>query len=94
MVARYLLSSVADIHSAGIGISCKFLKTHFYTIYTYLVRLNYLTIQYRIQHKYLHIQKISSPPHPLRNRIKKVEVNAKLYEPLQLTPDKIRQKIK
>ena len=58
------------------------------------VRLNYLTIQYRIHHRYLNIQKISNPPHPLRNRIKKVEVNAKLYEPLQLTPDKIRQKIK
>ena len=30
-------TSVVDIHRAGIDISCKFLKTHFHTLYTYLV---------------------------------------------------------
>ena len=37
MVASSTTSSVvAGIHSAGIDISYKFLKTHLYTVYTYL----------------------------------------------------------
>ena len=27
---------VASIHKVGINISCKFLKTHFHTVFTYL----------------------------------------------------------
>ena len=38
----YQLSSVAGIHRAGIDTSSKFLKTHFHTLYTYLVCRKYM----------------------------------------------------
>ena len=41
-VSRRYVTSAAGIHSRGMDISCKFLKTHFYTIYTYLAAKQFL----------------------------------------------------
>ena len=38
---------VAGIHSAGIYISYEFLKTHLYTVYTYLLGTKYLLYKYK-----------------------------------------------